>query len=117
MAAADTADRLRLRLRLVGGAVLVGTALGIVGGGAATVLFSPRATRTVFALGALVLGVGVVGWSGSAMAGRGIETMHQYMDTGSGWTEEKSRRAMARVGGAGAGVMLGSGLVEVAVLA
>ncbi|QLG28103.1 hypothetical protein HUG10_11300 [Halorarum halophilum] len=113
MAAAGTVDWLRPRLRLVGGAVLVGTALGLVAGGAVAVFLSLRAVRSVFALGALVLGVGVLGWSGSAMAGRGIETMHRYMDTGSDWTEENSRRAMARVGGAGAGVMLGSGLVEV----
>lgn len=116
MRAARTADRLRPRVRLVGGALLVGAGLGLLGGGAVAALLSVRAVRTVFAVGALALGFGLLGWSGSIMAGRGIETMHRYMDTGSNWTEASSRRAMARVGAAGAGVMLGSGLVDAVLL-
>ncbi|QLG60778.1 DUF7268 family protein [Halorarum salinum] len=115
MPSAGAVDPLAARLRLVGRALLVGTVVGLLAGVVAVSLFSPRTVRTVFALGALALGFGVLGWSGSVMAGRGIETMHRYMDTGSDWTEEKSRRAMARVGGAGAGVMVGSGLVDAVV--
>ncbi|MFD1644312.1 DUF7268 family protein [Haloarchaeobius litoreus] len=68
------------------------------------------ATETTFALGALLLGFGVLGWSGSVMAGRGIENMQRYMDTGSDWTEADSRRAMARISGFGVGVMLAASL-------
>ena len=64
------------------------------------------ATETTFALGALALGFGVLGWSGSVMAGRGIENMQRYMDSGSDWTETDSRRAMTRISGFGVGVMV-----------
>jgi hypothetical protein len=64
------------------------------------------ATETTFAVGTLALGFGLLGWSGSVMAGRGIENMQRYMDTGSNWTEADSRRAMTRVTGFGVGVMV-----------
>nr|WP_240452100.1 hypothetical protein [Halostella salina] len=64
------------------------------------------ATEQVFALGALAFGVGLLGWSGSVMAGRGFENMQRYLDTGSDWTESDSRRAMSRVTGFGVGVMV-----------
>jgi len=68
------------------------------------------ATETTFALGALALGFGVLGWSGSVMAGRGIENMQRYMDSGSDWTETDSRRAMTRISGFGVGVMVAASL-------
>lgn len=64
------------------------------------------ATETTFAVGALALGFGVVGWSGSVLAGRGIENMQRYLETDTSWTEADSRRAMTRIAGFGAGVML-----------
>ena len=67
-----------------------------------------------FAVGALLLGFGTLGWSGSAMAGRGIENAQRYMDTGSDWSEDDSRRAMTRVGSFGAGLMLAVPLVTAA---
>jgi hypothetical protein len=48
------------------------------------------------------------------MAGRGIENAQRYMDTGSDWSEDDSRRAMTRVGSFGAGLMLAVPLVTAA---
>lgn len=64
------------------------------------------ATETTFAVGALVLGFGVLGWSGSVMAGRGMENLQRHLDMETNWTEMDSRRAMARITGFGAGLML-----------
>jgi hypothetical protein len=106
----------RRRLRLVGSAAAAGFLLGSLGFAAGLVLRStPRETSSlVFAIGALALGFGTLGWSGSILAGEGFEKMQRFMDTSSGWTERKSRRAMARVGGFGAGVMLAAVLVGTA---
>ncbi|MFW5903529.1 MAG: DUF7268 family protein [Halolamina sp.] len=100
------------RARLVGGALLVGLVLGAL---AVVVLFAYSgdlgfANRKAFAVGALFFGLALLGWSGSVMAGRGLENLQYYLDTGSSWTEEDSRRAMARIGGAGFGSMLGVSL-------
>jgi len=101
------------RARIVGGAL----AVGLVVGGLATVGMAGwtgdarRAESTVFALGALALGFGVLGWSGSIFAGRGIENMQRHMGTHSDWSERDSRRAMARIGGFGSGVMVGTSVV------
>lgn len=98
---------LESRLRLVGGAAVAGAA-----GGALAVpawrLYAGDGTAvtTVFAVGALLLGFGLLGWSGSVFAGRGIENMQTYMGTSTGWTEADSRRAMARLLGFGLGVMI-----------
>ena len=102
------------RLRLVGGSVAAG---GLVGAVAVPLLVvtgssAVRAAEIAFALGTLALGFGLLGWSGSVMAGRGVEHMQEYLDTNSDWTEANSRRAMARIGGFGAGVMAGSAVVE-----
>jgi hypothetical protein len=72
------------------------------------------AADTGFVLGTLAFGFGLLGWAGSALAGPGLEAMQAQLDTASGWTETKSRRAMARVGGFGAGVMLAAMLVGTA---
>lgn len=100
---------LDLRLRLVGWAAIV----GVVAGGLAVPgwrLYAGDGTvvTTVFAVGALLLGFGLLGWSGSVFAGRGIENMQTYMETNTGWTEHDSRRAMARILGFGLGVMVGA---------
>ena len=99
---------IRARVRLVGSAAAVGAALGVVAAGALAASSGDveAGTRTAFALGALVLGFGVLGWSGSAMVGDSVETAQRYMATGTDWTERDSRRAMARLSGAGAGAML-----------
>jgi len=73
---------------------------------------NPRETETtVFALGGLALSLGLLGWSGSILAGPGLKNMRQYMDARGDWSENDSRRAMARVGGFGAGMMLGTSVV------
>ncbi|HMB50971.1 MAG TPA: hypothetical protein VKM69_09960 [Natronoarchaeum rubrum] len=106
------------RLRLVGGALAVGVLVGALGIPAliATGRTGLRAVEIAFGVGALALGVGLLGWSGSVMAGSGVEAMQEHMNTNSDWTEAKSRRAMARVGGFGGGLMVGSSLVEVLAL-
>jgi IMP dehydrogenase/GMP reductase len=103
------------RLRLVADALVVGALVGSI---AVPVLIASglttlRAAELAFAVGALGLGIGLLGWSGSVMMGRGVETGQEHLDGDSDWTERKSRRAMARLGGFGGGVMLGSALVEV----
>ena len=72
------------------------------------------ASTQTFVVGTLVLGFGVLGWSGSVFAGRGIETMQTYLNTNTDWTERDSRRAMARLCGFGVGMMAGVVLVTIA---
>lgn len=110
---------LRPRLRVLGGAFVVGAVAGValVGGlvlGAGWAVVG--SARFAFALGALAFGLGLLGWSGSVMAGRGFEAMQAHLDTDTNWTEADSRRAMARVGGFGAGAVLATGIVEAAAL-
>ena len=113
---APTGDPPRLRryvaarARLVGGGLVVGLALGGVGMAGWTLYTGDaRASEaTVFALGALVFGFGLLGWSGSILAGRGIEAMQDHMSTRSDWTERDSRRAMVRLCGGGGGIMVGT---------
>lgn len=108
----------RPRARLLASSVVA----GVAGGGgiafAAVIAGWPplRATRVAFALGALAFGGGLLGWAGSAMAGRGFEAMQDHLDAGTDWTEADSRRAMARVGAFGAGAMLATGVAEAVVL-
>ncbi|WP_192498368.1 DUF7268 family protein [Halorussus halophilus] len=101
---------LRERARTTGRATLLGAVLGVVGvavlvATGETLLF---ASEKVFAVGALILGFAVLGWSGSIFAGRGIENAQEYLDTSSNWSEAASRRAMVVLTGLGAGVMVGS---------
>lgn len=109
-AAAAGTERLvawaRPRVLVVGTAFVAGFVLGTAGALALATRSPPATASTqVFATGALVLGFGVLGWAGSAMAGRGVEAMQAHLDTGTSWTETDSRRAMARITGVGAGVM------------
>jgi len=101
---------------------ILGTALavGVVAGVGCVVVLDVglgttrrSANSTTFALGTLLMGFGTVGWSGSIMAGRGIEEMQRHLDTGTGWTEADSRRAMTRIAGFGAGMMGGTVLSTV----
>ena len=102
---------LRPRVRLFGTALLAGVGVGVLAFRGYTLVDPARAARaTVFSVGALALGVATLGWSGSVLAGRGIENMQRHLDTGSDWTERDSRRAMARVAGFGLGVMVGASL-------
>lgn len=111
----DVREWLFVRARLVGSGGALGVALGAFGTLlSATILADGRvASSLIFSLGALALGVALLGWSGSVAAGRSIESMQTHLDTGAGWTERGSRRAMARVGGFGAGVMTGASIVTV----
>ena len=99
---------LRRRIRLLATAAVVGVSVGSLTLVALAALRTLRCASTqTFAVGALALGFGVLGWSGSALAGDGIEALQRYLDADSGWTERDSRRAMARIAGFGAGVMAG----------
>lgn len=115
-------DRLRAtvlpRARLVVSGAIVGLVSGVALVGVLVVVLSEpiEAVDTSFALGSLVLGLAVIGWSGSVLAGPGIETIQNYTGRGSNWTERDSRRAMARLVGLGAGGMLGAMLATPFVL-
>jgi len=107
--APDLRSYLVPRARLVVGGVLVGLVLGAL---AVLGLFAYSgdvrfANRKAFAVGTLFFGLALLGWSGSIMAGRGMENLQRHLDTNTNWTEADSRRAMAQVGGAGLGWMLG----------
>lgn len=105
----DLDSWLALRARLVGRAALAGAVVGTLGVVAVALATgdSRLASDQVFALAALVFAFGLLGWSGSAMMGRSIETAQEYMESDSDWTEASSRRAMARILGFGLGGMGG----------
>lgn len=76
----------------------------------------PReATSTAFALGALVLGFAVISWTGAVMLGPAVESLHDYMDLASGWTEAGARQSFAILSALGFGVMLGSSIASMLV--
>lgn len=100
----------RVRVRLVGSAAALGFLL--VALAVPILVFAAQydlrfVSAQVFSLAALCFGIGMLGWSGSILAGGGFEHAQRYLDTGTNWTEAGSRRAMARVGGVGAGGMVG----------
>jgi len=98
---------LRPRIRIVGTAVLTGAGFGAVLAVALAASYDPSfAARKGFGVGLLALGFGVVGWSGSVIAGPGMENLQRHLDTGTDWSEAESRRAMVRVASAGLGVAL-----------
>ncbi|WP_267641811.1 DUF7268 family protein [Haloarchaeobius amylolyticus] len=107
----------RGRARLVAVSLAAGLVVGTAGVPLAVALgLSQRgAAGTVFALGTLAFGFGLVGWSGSIILGDAVEIRDSLLGKNSDWTESKSRRAMVRVGGFGFGVMLGSSVAEVVV--
>ena len=105
---------LRARCWLVGGSFVVGgVATPIV---MVLLLFAVdmppvTAAETTFALGGIWFGFGLLGWAGSVGSGRAVEAAQRYLDIGTEWTERRSRRAMARIGGFGAGLMSGATLL------
>ena len=99
---------LRPRVRLLATAGAVGAVAGALALIALAAARTPEfASTQIFAVGALVLGFAVLGWSGSVLAGSAVETLQAYLDAETDWTERDSRRAMARLTGFGAGVMIG----------
>jgi len=76
-----------------------------------------RATELAFALGTLAVGIGLLGWSASILVGTSVETLLEYRDTASTWTEARSRRAMARISAFGGGLTVATGLLDVIVSA
>ncbi|RRJ28906.1 DUF7268 family protein [Halocatena pleomorpha] len=101
---------IRDRVRLVGSAALGGGVLAVLGV-VVLLLVTPSGLAVVstqaFSLGALCFGFGLLGWSGSVLAGSSVENAQRYLDTGTNWSEDDSRRAMARIGGFGFGGMVG----------
>ncbi|KTG26379.1 DUF7268 family protein [Haloferax profundi] len=105
-------ERATVRLHLVGTALVVGVGVAVVAlVGSALFGDVTAAVDTTFALGSLVFGFGLLGWSGAVALGRGIEAMQDHLDTRTGWTEPDARRAMTRILGFGLGVMVGTMLV------
>ena len=114
-ARSDIPPTLTDRVRLVGGALAAGGVVGSLGIVVALVFVGVQtAADTGFMLGTLAFGFGLVGWAGSIMAGDGLEAMQTHLDTDTGWTEADSRRAMARIGSFGAGLMLAAVVVGTA---
>lgn len=104
-------DWLLVRLWLLGSAALPGVAVGLVGAGALALLGGDPVdgSDTLFAVGTVVLGFGTLGWSGSSLLARGGgAALVGQLGLSSDWTEARSRRAMTRLVGLGAGVMLGA---------
>lgn len=102
------------RIRLVGKGFLIGGILGIL---AVALLFVYSgdvgfANQKAFAVGAVFFGFALVGWAGSIMAGPGFENLQHYLDLGTNWSAEDSRRSMALIGGAGFGWMVGSSVAS-----
>jgi hypothetical protein len=102
----------RLGRGLLLGAVLAGIAVPALVLSGESVRF---ASEKVFAVGALVFGFSLLGWSGSVFAGRGMENFQQYIGGRSDWSEGDSRRAMAVLGSVGLGGMVGASLATVVV--
>jgi hypothetical protein len=101
---------LRERVRLVGRALALGAGLAAVGV-LALVLYGETlqfASSKMFALGALVFGFSLLGWSGSVFAGKGIENFQKHLGGNADWTEADSRQAMVVLGSVGAGGMVGA---------
>ncbi|WP_321112698.1 DUF7268 family protein [Halorussus salinisoli] len=113
----DESPTLRERAARLGRALLFGVALA---GAAVPVLVVSGeslqfASEKVFAVGALVFGFSILGWSGSVFAGRGIQSFQRHIGGRSDWTEADSRQAMAVLGSVGVGGMIGASLATVVV--
>jgi hypothetical protein len=116
-ATGDDSPTLRERARRVGralafGAVLAGIAVPALVLSGESVRF---ASSKVFAVGALVFGFSLLGWSGSVFAGRGMENFQRYIGGRSDWSEADSRRAMTILGSVGVGGMVGASLATMIV--
>jgi len=103
-------EALRERARQAGRALAFGGALAGVGVVALVVSGETLefASTKVFAVGALVFGFSLLGWSGSVFAGRGIENFQRHIGGRSDWSEADSRRAMVVLGSVGLGGMVGA---------
>ncbi|MFC7081626.1 DUF7268 family protein [Halorussus caseinilyticus] len=113
----DDSPTRRERARQLGralafGAVLAGLAVPVLVASGESVQF---ASEKVFAVGALVFGFSLLGWSGSVFAGRGIENFQRHIGGRSDWSEADSRRAMAVLGSVGVGGMVGASLATLVV--
>lgn len=103
-------ERMRTRVRIVGSAGGIGFLLSVLAVAVLSIVlrYGFRFVSTqIFLLAALCFGFGVLGWSGSILAGSGLENAQRHLATGTDWTEADSRRAMTRISGFGAGGMIG----------
>lgn len=108
---------LRKRVRLVGRALLLGVVLSGVAV-PALVIWGESVTfasEKIFAVGALVFGFSILGWSGSVFAGKGIESFQRHLGGRSDWSEADSRQAMVLLGSVGVGGMVGASLATMVV--
>ncbi|WP_135852349.1 DUF7268 family protein [Halorussus salinus] len=95
----------RLGRALLLGGVLAALAVPLLVLSGETLVF---ASEKVFAVGALVFGFSILGWSGSVFAGKGIENFQRHIGGRSDWSEADSRQAMALLGSVGLGGMVGA---------
>ncbi|UPW02139.1 hypothetical protein M0R88_08605 [Halorussus gelatinilyticus] len=104
------APTLRERLRRLGRALALGAALAGLAVPALVLTGESVAfaSEKIFAVGALVFGFSILGWSGSVFAGEGIENFQRHLGGRSDWSEADSRQAMALLGSVGLGGMVGA---------
>ena len=116
-ATADDSPTPRERARRIGRALLLGAVLA--GVAVPTLVLSGEsvafASEKIFAVGALVFGFSLLGWSGSVFAGRGMENFQRHIGGRSDWSEADSRRAMVLLGSVGIGGMVGASLATMVV--
>ncbi|WP_080505988.1 DUF7268 family protein [Halorubrum distributum] len=106
------------RSRLVAGGAVVGAAatpVFVVGTNIIGGIGPLAAAETAFAFGGLWFGFALLGWAGSVASGEAIEATQEFLDGDTGWTEQRSRRAMARIAGFGAGMMFVAPVIGTAV--
>ncbi|WP_254765988.1 DUF7268 family protein [Salinilacihabitans rarus] len=97
----------------LGGVFVAG---GAAGAAIALALLPQRgpqeATSTAFALGALIFGAALLGWTAAVVGGRGLETTYESVETESQFTEAGARRAMLLLCALGLGGMVGASVIS-----
>jgi hypothetical protein len=70
------------------------------------------ATSTAFALGALIFGLALLGWTAAVSAGPRLESANKYLETGSNFSAARTQRAMLLLTGIGLGAMVGASVLS-----
>ncbi|ELZ08526.1 hypothetical protein C479_14343 [Halovivax asiaticus JCM 14624] len=95
--------------------IAVGAGIGAVSSVGLLLVTTPKgATDTSFALGALLLGFGVMAWSMAVGLGETINGVRRHLGGDSGWTERGAREAFFVLSWTGAGWVLTAALTSIA---